>query len=149
VSLAERVERMVFAFSFGDDRRKAVRELAAEVKELEVLLNNATREAGEQKDRADALAAELKTANHWRERHSNDAQAYGVQSNKNWQRAKVLEDTVANLTTPRPRETWDEDDGPALWWMFPVSEPPYAGTPLDDDFPDYVTHWTPLPVVNP
>lgn len=93
MSLSERVERMVFAFSFGDDRRKAVRELAADV--------------------------------------------------------KVLEDTVANLYTPRPRETWDEDDGPALWWMFPVSEPPYAGTPLDDDFPDYVTHWTPLPVVNP
>ncbi len=23
-------------------------------------------------------------------------------------------------------------------------EPPYAGTPLADDFPDYVTHWTPM-----
>lgn len=42
----------------------------------------------------------------------------------------------------QPRETWDEDDGPALWWKFPVKEPPYSGTPLDDDFPDYVTHWT-------
>jgi hypothetical protein len=30
----------------------------------------------------------------------------------------------------------------ALWWRFPIAEPPYSGTPLDDDFPDYVTHWT-------
>jgi hypothetical protein len=37
---------------------------------------------------------------------------------------------------------WHEDDGPACWWKFPVVEPPYCGTPLDDDFPDYVTHWT-------
>jgi hypothetical protein len=42
VSLAQRVERMVFAFNFGDDRRKAVRELAVEVKELEAALANLT-----------------------------------------------------------------------------------------------------------
>lgn len=41
---------------------------------------------------------------------------------------------------------WKEDDGNVLWWKFPVNEPPYVGTPLDDDFPDYVTHWTPLVV---
>lgn len=48
-------------------------------------------------------------------------------------------------TTPRPRAEWSEDDGPVLWWQLPVSEPPYAGTPLDDEFPDYETHWTPIP----
>lgn len=41
-----------------------------------------------------------------------------------------------------PRDAWHEEDGPVLWWFFAVEEPPYAGTPLDDDFPDYVTHWT-------
>ena len=41
-----------------------------------------------------------------------------------------------------PRDEWAEDDGPALWWFFPVCEPPYSGSPLDDDFPAYVTHWT-------
>lgn len=46
----------------------------------------------------------------------------------------------------RPRAEWHEDDGPALWWKFPVEEPPYAGSPLDDGFPDYVTHWTPIDV---
>ena len=43
----------------------------------------------------------------------------------------------------QPHHEWHEDDGPVLWWRFPVTEPPYVGTPLDDDFPDeYVTHWT-------
>lgn len=37
---------------------------------------------------------------------------------------------------------WDERDGPVLWWRFPVVEPPYVGTPLDDDWPGYHTHWT-------
>lgn len=47
--------------------------------------------------------------------------------------------------TPHERAEWSEDVGPALWWRLPVTEPPYAGTPLDDDFPSYVTHWTRIP----
>jgi hypothetical protein len=43
---------------------------------------------------------------------------------------------------PRPRREWHEDFGPVLWWRLPVEEPPYAGTPLDDGFPEYATHWT-------
>lgn len=39
---------------------------------------------------------------------------------------------------------WDEDLGDCLWWNFPVEEPPYCGTPLDDDFPKYKTHFTEL-----
>jgi hypothetical protein len=39
---------------------------------------------------------------------------------------------------------WDEDLGDCLWWDFPVEEPPYRGTPLDDDFPKYKTHFTEL-----
>jgi hypothetical protein len=49
----------------------------------------------------------------------------------------------------RPLDEWDEDDGAALWWVLPVCEPPYVGSPLDDDFPDYVTHWTPLECPTP
>ena len=41
-------------------------------------------------------------------------------------------------------EKWHEDIGPVLWWDFPVEEPPYCGTPLDDDFPKYKTHFTEL-----
>lgn len=55
----------------------------------------------------------------------------------------------------RPLSEWHEDHGPALWWHFPIVEPPYVGTPLDDDWPvdyldskevDYCTHWTPIPM---
>lgn len=51
----------------------------------------------------------------------------------------------------RPRSEWHEDHGPALWWHFPIQEPPYVGTPNDLDWPvngddDWCTHWTPLPI---
>lgn len=50
------------------------------------------------------------------------------------------------LPASRPLDDWDEKHGPVLWWKFPVCEPPYVGTPLDDDFPEYVTHWTAINV---
>lgn len=55
---------------------------------------------------------------------------------------------VAGLGAKKPRqlEDWHEDDGPALWWRFPVDEPPYCGHPNCDDWPGYHTHWTPLVV---
>ena len=31
----------------------------------------------------------------------------------------------------RPLEEWHEGIGDVLWWRFPVSEPPYVGSPLD------------------
>ena len=52
--------------------------------------------------------------------------------------------TLAEHRIAEEREEWAEEDGPVLWWKFPLCEPPYVGTPLDDDFPDYVTHWTPI-----
>ena len=45
-------------------------------------------------------------------------------------------------------EKWHEDIGPVLWWDFPVEEPPYCGTPLDDDFPNYKTHFTMIDMPN-
>lgn len=46
--------------------------------------------------------------------------------------------------TARPIDEWNEDLGDVLWWTFPVNEPPYCGSPLDMDWPDYHTHWTPI-----
>lgn len=45
----------------------------------------------------------------------------------------------------RPEREWHEDMGNVLWWRFPISEPPWAGTPLDSDWPGYHRWWTPLP----
>jgi hypothetical protein len=46
-----------------------------------------------------------------------------------------------------PKDTWHEDDGPVTWWKFPVEEPSWIGTPKDDDWPGYHTHWTPHPEI--
>ncbi len=57
----------------------------------------------------------------------------------------LVDEVRAARATVRHREEWSEaEDGVVLWWRFPIAEPPYAGTPLDDDFPDDVTHWTAL-----
>ncbi|WP_136617015.1 MULTISPECIES: hypothetical protein [Mesorhizobium] len=31
----------------------------------------------------------------------------------------------------RPADEWSEEDGPVLWWRFPIAEAPYVGSPLD------------------
>lgn len=49
-----------------------------------------------------------------------------------------------NAKKARPLSDWKEEDGPVLWWRFPVEEPPYCGSPLHDSWPGYHTHWTPL-----
>lgn len=46
----------------------------------------------------------------------------------------------------KPLAEYHEDNGPVLWWSFPVNEPPYVGAPFDSDWPGYHTHWTPLVV---
>jgi hypothetical protein len=46
-----------------------------------------------------------------------------------------------------PADAWHDDDGPVLWWRFPIAEPPYCGTPGDSEWPDEegcFTHWTRL-----
>lgn len=61
---------------------------------------------------------------------------------------------MATMTTARPAADWHDDDGPVLWWRFPIEEPPYCGTPYDFDTNDRpvfrdrnsYTHWTRLPI---
>jgi hypothetical protein len=68
----------------------------------------------------------------------------------------------------RPLSEWSEEDGDVLWWRFPIDEPPYVGSPLDEGqtvelvfrsiatgaivhrhqvggWPGYHTHWSPIP----
>ena len=52
--------------------------------------------------------------------------------------------TVQECT--RPLEEWHEDYGDVLWWKFPIEEPPYVGSPLDEKWHGYHTHWTFIPI---
>lgn len=51
----------------------------------------------------------------------------------------------------RAKAEWHEDDGPVLWWAWNgnsrgwADETPWIGTPLDDDWPGWHTHWTAHP----
>lgn len=60
--------------------------------------------------------------------------------------AKVIELKANGIPVAHDLKDWHEDDGAVLWWTMPVEEPPYVGTPLDDDWPGYHTHWTVLEV---
>lgn len=52
--------------------------------------------------------------------------------------------SIFGCDTAKPIDEWHEDIGDVLWWSFPIQEPPYCGSPLDADWPDYHTHWTPI-----
>jgi len=47
-----------------------------------------------------------------------------------------------NAKEVRPESEYHEDHGSVLWWVFPIQEPPYVGSPLNEDWPGYHTHWS-------
>lgn len=59
---------------------------------------------------------------------------------------REAESREKKLREARPIEEWHEDYGDVLWWTFPIEEAPYCGNPLDSDWPDCHTHWTPFVV---
>ena len=38
---------------------------------------------------------------------------------------------MSGVEKPRPEHEWHEDIGAVLWWLWPIEQPPYVGTPLD------------------
>ncbi len=47
----------------------------------------------------------------------------------------------------RPYHLWHDDDGDVLWWLFPICEPPYSGSPLAQGWPfheddEHALGWT-------
>ena len=66
---------------------------------------------------------------------------------------KIADHLISNGVTvqegARPIKEWNEDFGDVLWWKFPIEEPPYVGSPLDEKWPGYHTHWTFIPVPHP
>ena len=61
----------------------------------------------------------------------------------------MIENGVTVQECTRPLEEWHEDYGDVLWWKFPIEEPPYVGSPLDEKWPAYHTHWTPIVLPQP
>lgn len=63
----------------------------------------------------------------------------------NWYYARAVPPT----RLARPRDEYHKDMGAVLWWKFPIQEPPFCGTPSDDDwiqheYEGYYTHWSPF-----
>jgi len=56
----------------------------------------------------------------------------------------VVDEWFKPLTEAKSIDEWHEDYGDVLWWTFPIEESPYCGSPLDVEWPDYHTHWTPI-----
>ena len=38
---------------------------------------------------------------------------------------------MTKAVTPRSFHEWHQDIGPLLWWLWPVEQEPYVGSPLD------------------
>lgn len=62
-------------------------------------------------------------------------------------RARNVGGDVGEDAEPRHIRIYHEDFGFVLWWTRPVTEPPYVGSPLCDDWPGYHQWWTPLPPI--
>ncbi|MNW45555.1 hypothetical protein D3C74_228220 [compost metagenome] len=116
---------------------------------LTTLLNRAKQEIARLKQQADEngmanalLEADLYESKQEVIRLSYIAEKQGDELIREKELVNSLRDQLTEV--PRPIDEWGEDYGDVLWWKFPIEEPPYCGTPLDADWPDYHTHWTPI-----
>lgn len=80
-------------------------------------------------------------------------QAEGLKNNDFPSVEEIADYLIAHGVTvqecARTLEEWGEDYGDVLWWKFPIKEPPYVGSPLDEKWPAYHTHWTPIVMPQP
>jgi hypothetical protein len=59
-----------------------------------------------------------------------------IQHNEDMEyKIKHLDELLRGYKQAWPARQWTEDRGDVLWWQFPISEPPYIGTPNDTDYP--------------
>lgn len=47
----------------------------------------------------------------------------------------ALRAAAGELLKLRPASEWHDDVGDVLWWVLPVEEPPYVGSPLSSGWP--------------
>lgn len=67
-------------------------------------------------------------------------------------RGQIIDGALeAGMAKAQPLSEWHEDVGPVVWWWFARDTHPqeasWIGTPLDDDWPGYHTHWTAHPPI--
>ncbi|MEK4474321.1 hypothetical protein NSQ91_13985 [Paenibacillus sp. FSL R7-0048] len=151
-------EPMLYWLQEAKELQEIVSGRGREILRLRSLLGGLNDELTATEDRADAAEA--------REQQLKDAVQLAVNDLELWSdktlAAKVvlgqLQRTLSTLypdtpaPTPeikqqfaaRPLDEWHEEMGDMLWWMFPIQEPPYCGNPLDSDWSDCYTHWTPI-----
>lgn len=155
-------QRWMEAALFGQQLRNALLAPAGPIASALAALEreNATLRAERDEARADAflLAANQCEGPMFGDEHGHsycaklraaEAELATLRTSAERMEAEHAEET-ARLTaveTPRPISEWHEDMGFALWWILPVCEPPYSGSPGCDDWPEYHTHFTPLPVI--
>jgi hypothetical protein len=75
------------------------------------------------------------------------AEAAGCALHQKIEHQDFRAEAFARLHTLHPIDTYHEDQGVVMWWLLPVIEPPYVGTPMDDSWPGYHTHWSYLPKI--
>ncbi|TXN24009.1 hypothetical protein [Methylobacterium sp. WL9] len=85
----------------------------------------------------------------WRQKKEAKAErdAATAQADRTAGELAAAEAEKVRRTTPRPIAEYHEDFGFVTWWIFPVCEPAWIGSPNDSDWPGYHTHFTPHPDV--
>ncbi|KQN96899.1 hypothetical protein [Paenibacillus sp. Leaf72] len=86
----------------------------------------------------------MKRNGHWGDLQNPVAESEGTPLKNDLSQMHTNLLHLEDSTKPRPLDEWHDDLGDVLWWFFPIQEPPYCGSPLDADWPDYHTHWTPI-----
>lgn len=98
------------------------------------------------KDTADNCRAALTPAAYPQLRKLLDRAACDLEAG-----ASIIHHNIEAPNAARPLSEWHEDIGPVVWWRLCRDERPdeasYIGTPLDDEWPGYHTHFTPHPPI--
>lgn len=117
----------------------------AAVAEIERMLDAATQRAEAADASTEKACAQRRVAELAHDQKTDEVRELNRQLDAAIQRAVAAEQALARVCTLHARDDYHEDIGNVVWWTLPICEPPYVGTELDTDFPDYATHWSRLP----
>lgn len=78
---------------------------------------------------------------HLRQTHDTRVAELLDANNREVERRRAAEAELARIDELHPLSAWHDDDRDVLWWKLPITEPPYVGSPLCENWPGYHTHW--------